>query len=128
MLPVSDTSSMIAGMNPCRVPGRWVFRSVAETDLPRLLPSALAVFREAEGVSVLVPAQDDERAMAQITLKVFSSLEGVGLTAAVSAALAEAGIACNVIAATQHDHIFVPEDRADEALALLKARAEEEAA
>ncbi|MEX3014908.1 ACT domain-containing protein [Gymnodinialimonas hymeniacidonis] len=128
MAPVSDTSAMIAGMNPERMPGRWAFRTIAAEDLAVLLPDALAVFREAEGISALVPANTEEAAMAQITLKVFSSLEGIGLTAAVSTVLAEAGIACNVIAATLHDHIFVPEDRADEAIALLKARAAEEVA
>ena len=56
----------------------------------------------------------------------FSDLEGVGLTAAVSTTLADANISCNVIAATHHDHIFVPEDRCEEAIARLRARAEEE--
>jgi hypothetical protein len=44
----------------------------------------------------------------------------VGLTAVVSSALAEAGIACNVVAATRHDHLFVPIDRAADALAILR--------
>ena len=53
----------------------------------------------------------DER-FAWITLGVESPLTAVGLTAAVSTALAEAGIACNVVAAMRHDHVFVPFDRA----------------
>lgn len=44
-----------------------------------------------------------------ITLKVHSSLEAVGLTAAVSNKLAERGISANVIAAYYHDHIEVSE-------------------
>ncbi len=126
--PVADTATMIAGMNPALMPGRWTFRMVTEADLPDCLPNALAVFREEEGLSVLVPARAKEEAMAQITLKVFSSLEGIGLTAAVSTVLAEAGIACNVIAATLHDHVFVPEARAAEAVALLQQRAAREVA
>jgi hypothetical protein len=35
----------------------------------------------------------------------------VGLTAA----LADRGISCNVIAGVYHDHLFVPDDRAEEA-------------
>ncbi len=126
--PVADTAAMIAGMNPALMPGRWAFRTITEAELADCLPNALAVFREEEGLSVLVPAQADEEAMAQVTLQVFSSLGGIGLTAAVSAVLAEAGIACNVIAATLHDHVFVPEARADEAVALLRARAAREVA
>ena len=57
---------------------------------------------------------------ARITLKIRSALNGVGLTAAVASALAEKGIACNVIAAFHHDHLFVPWDRRDEALQTLK--------
>ena len=36
-----------------------------------------------------------------------------------SASLAEAGISVNAVSAFYHDHLFVPEHRADEALALL---------
>ena len=125
--PVFDSSLMIAGMNPVRAPGLWAFRTVSEQEL-MALTNVQAMFREAEGISVLVPAEDGEDAMAQITLQVFSDLNGVGLTAAVSATLAEADIPCNVIAATLHDHVFVPEDRVEEALTLLRARAKREAA
>lgn len=54
-----------------------------------------------------------------LTLDVHSSLLAVGLTAAVSAALARADIPANMIAGFHHDHILVPEDRADEAVACL---------
>ena len=57
---------------------------------------------------------------ARITLTVHSALEGVGLTAAVAGALAQAGIACNVVAGYHHDHLFVPWDRREEALAILQ--------
>ena len=45
----------------------------------------------------------------------------MGLTAAVSTALAGAAISCNVLAGFHHDHLFVPADRADEALDVLLA-------
>ena len=48
-----------------------------------------------------------------------SSLEAVGLTAAVAGALAAEGISANVVAAFHHDHVFVPAGRAAEAMACL---------
>ena len=80
------------------------------------------MFREAEGLSLILPlglAPAGAVAMRQITLTVYSSLEGVGLSAAVSGVLADAGIACNLVAACNHDHLFIPEAHADVALALL---------
>ena len=56
---------------------------------------------------------------AWITLTIHSSLEAVGLTAAVSKALTEANISCNVVAAYYHDHIFVPIKDGTRALQIL---------
>ena len=91
---------------------------------------ALAFYREAEGVSLILPEAvaralgfDAALEMACITLTVQSSLEGIGLTAAVAEALTLAGIPCNMVAAYHHDHVFVPADMAGQALAVLRARA-----
>lgn len=122
---VSDRREMIARMDPVLMPGRFCFCTVADVAQAE---GALATFREEEGLSVLLPVAGAEAlglpvesVMRQITLRVQSSLEGVGLTAAVAGVLADAGIACNMIAARLHDHAFVPEARAEEALALLMA-------
>ena len=58
---------------------------------------------------------------AWLTLDVHSSLDAVGLTAAVSRTLADHDIPCNVLAGYHHDHLLVPIDRADEATRLLTA-------
>jgi uncharacterized protein len=65
--------------------------------------------------------------MRMITLTVHSSLEAVGLTAALSARLAREGIGANVVAAFHHDHIFVPSADAESALTALKALQRESA-
>lgn len=77
-------------------------------------------------MSLLLPEQHALQAglsasapMRQITLKVYSSLTGVGLTAAVATALAKETIAANVIAATLHDHVFVPAQDAERAMEIL---------
>jgi hypothetical protein len=56
-------------------------------------------------------------------LEVHSALEAVGLTAAISNVLKDAGISCNVVAGYTHDHLFVPVDRAQDALAALRTLA-----
>ena len=46
----------------------------------------------------------------RIELRVHSALEAVGLTAAVSGALADAGLTANVVAGAHHDHLLVAAD------------------
>jgi len=57
---------------------------------------------------------------AWLTLRVHSQLAGVGLLARVTSALAGRGISVNPVSAVHHDHLFVPFDRADDALAVLR--------
>lgn len=122
-----ELQRMLASLRPRLHPGTFVFGCVAApADAARL--DAVAVFREAEGVTVVVPEAEAQRSglaaqfhAAWITLEVRSELQAVGLTAAFSRALADAGIACNVIAALHHDHVFVPADRGADALACLLA-------
>jgi hypothetical protein len=84
--------------------------------------------REQEGLTLVVEQSEADTAglsyeyvAAWITLEVHSALEAVGLTAAISKALTDAGISCNVVAGYTHDHLFVPEDRAQDALAALRS-------
>ena len=49
-----------------------------------------------------------------------SALDGVGLTAAVSGTLADAGISANMVSAACHDHLFVPAGTAGQAVRLLE--------
>ena len=93
---------------------RWAFALLAG-EAPA---DAFALIHEEEGVTAICP--QDSGDFARITLQVHSALEGVGLTAAVAGALAEAGIACNVVAGFHHDHLFVPWARRVEALAILQ--------
>ena len=58
-----------------------------------------------------------------ITLRVVSALEAVGLTAAFARELADAGLSCNVVAGYHHDHIFVPHEQAEQAVAALNGLA-----
>ncbi len=91
---------------------------------PEDLTMATAIIEEPEGWTLVVPHElavangwhiDFEAAW--LTLRVHSDLHSVGLTAAVSATLTEAGIPCNVLAGTYHDHLLVPADDAARAIA-----------
>ena len=123
----TDLAKLLASLSPHLVDRDFVFCTVQDArygDLAELSP--LASFREQEGLTVVVARQDADRAglaydsvFRCITLNVHSSLEAVGLTAAVSGKLAETGISANVIAAYYHDHIFVPAEKADAALSAL---------
>jgi hypothetical protein len=116
---------MIAGMAPRLDSRSYRFVQVTPDLAPSLLGAAIGTFREEEGVTAIVSVEAaDELELhgpdfARITLTINSDLEGVGLTAAVASALADAGIACNMVAAFHHDHAFVPADRAEDALEIL---------
>ena len=123
----TDLAALLRGLSPRRNPGRYVY---AQVDAVPAELAPVVVVREDEGVTVVV-AQEAADALglayayvaAWITLEVHSALEAVGLTAAVARALADAGISANVVAGFAHDHVFVPHDRADEAMAVLRALA-----
>lgn len=127
--PVKGTRKMIASMTPVLQPGVFVFCSMLHNDdAQAALRLARGAFVEDEGMSLILSKADADRLgltydapMKQITLMVFSSLSGVGLTAAVTTELAREKIPANVVAATQHDHIFVPAKKAEAAMDLLRA-------
>ena len=123
----TNLQTLLASMSPKLDDTDWVFATVAEEEAISLLQQSIASFREAEGLTLVLPRSSSgdlesvSMPMKRITLEVHSSLEAVGLTAAVAAALAEAGISANVVAAYYHDHIFVPKVSAERALAVLEA-------
>jgi hypothetical protein len=126
MQVIRNAREMVADMMPELKPAAYVFCAGGDRDWAALAP--LAMFREAKGVSLILEVEAARAAgfsvdapMAMITLNVYSALDGVGLTAAVATALAKAGIACNMVAALNHDHVFVPSERREEALAVMLA-------
>jgi len=117
---------LLANLNPTLCPDPWVFSLVAG-GAPQLPEdrSVFALIREEEGLTAIrraAPSDDPETLplFARITLQVYSDLEAVGLTAAVSGALAGQNLCANMVAGLNHDHLFVPYQRRDEALQCLK--------
>ncbi len=87
-----------------------------------------ATIVEAEGTTTVLATSDAQKlgihpefVAAWLTVEVHSALDAVGLTAAVASALAAEGIPCNVLAGYHHDHLLVPADQSDLAVATLMA-------
>ena len=119
--------TLLQNMKPEMHDGVFVFCSIAgDSEIPAAL-RPVHIFREREGTAFIVRREDAEHAglpyqfaSRMITLTVHSSLEAVGFLAAIAGRLADAGISVNAVSAYYHDHLFVPEHRADEALQLLQ--------
>lgn len=124
----TDLARLLAHLAPALDPEAWGYSPLPAGDSP---PSpaalgAIALLHEVEGWSAVLP---QARAQAlglpwagpyrRITCQVHSSLDAVGMLAAITAALAARGIACNALSALRHDHLLVPAARAEEAVAVL---------
>lgn len=119
--------TLLANLSPILAEERFVFVTLPELSAAAVYDQALCIFREIEGTTLILNADlADKHGYAydgyyrQIICKVHSSLEAVGMTAAISAALAEKGISANVVAAYYHDHIFVQESKAEQAVTLMQ--------
>jgi uncharacterized protein len=121
----TDLGRLLSGLDPELHEGVYVFATLP-SEMPGLNP--VMTFAEAEGITVILRAEEADRAgvpsvspSAWITLRVHSSLEAVGMMAAIAAALTGAGISCNAVSAYHHDHLFVPWPRARDAMDVLHA-------
>lgn len=127
MTGVTNLPELLANLHPSLHSTKYVFcclKSASLSDVAKFDP--ICTFKEDEGLTVVVSEEvassnglDASPPFACITITIHSSLEAVGLTAAMSAALASYGISANVVAAYHHDHIFVPADRAEDAIKAL---------
>jgi hypothetical protein len=124
----TDLDRLIAGMDPELRPGVHVFATLPPgAALPEGVTPLLA-FQETEGTTLIIERGAAEAAdiagtfpSRMITLSVHSSLEAVGFMARIATRLAEAGISVNPVSGFYHDHLFVPSDRAEEAVGMLRA-------
>jgi len=123
----TDLETMLSSLSPQLMDGDYVFCTFPDAaygDLLELEP--LASMHEPEGLTLIVTkAKADQRGLSYasvfrgITLTVHSSLDAIGLTAAFSAKLTEHRISANVVAGFYHDHIFVQQEDAANAMSAL---------
>ena len=127
MAGIKDLETLLSSIDPVLDERSFVFCTFSEfhwDDVHQLNP--IGFFHEKEGLTLIITQQeaidkniDYESVYKLISLNVHSSLDAVGLTAAFSTKLAEKNISANVVAAYYHDHIFVPEAKAEQALAAI---------
>ena len=125
MTGISDINVLLKSMSPKLREGEYVFAVLTQEQVETLNPMLL--FEEEEGKTVVITKAEAEARSIHydavwnlITLTVHSDLQAVGLLAAVSNKLAEAGISINVVSAFYHDHLFVLPEKANEAMRILE--------
>ncbi|MBU3023560.1 ACT domain-containing protein [Aestuariibacter sp. A3R04] len=121
-----NLNRLLEGLSPELVDGDFVFVTVSEETWQRSQWPVRGLFHEQEGVTLILLKEVAENeglrfdgVFRQITCQVHSSLEAVGMTAAMATALTHHGISANVVAAYYHDHLFVPATKAQEAVSVL---------
>jgi len=126
-----ELTRLLREMKPTLRDGEFVFCSVPGTLREVLHLAPEACFWEAEGLSLILRREAAETEglpfagiFRLITLGVHSSLKAVGFLAKITATLAAEGIGVNPVAAYYHDHLFVPADRARDAMTVLRKLAE----
>lgn len=121
-------------LEPKAAEEKYYFATVEEDDLRALteiLDSIVCVFREEEALTVVFSEdvkadieesseEDIQGPFAMITMTVQTDLNAIGILAKITAELAKEKIAVNAFSAYHHDHIFVPYDKKDAAVALIK--------
>lgn len=120
---------LLAGMKPILDPRLFGFAVVQSWQEAARIP-AIMQFQEEEGITLIAEHDylregglEPSFPCRMITLSIHSSLEAVGFIAAVSEALTQAGIGTNPVAGFYHDHLFIAEDQAVEAMRVLQALA-----
>ena len=124
---MTDQFKELKNLNPVLLEGEYVFCTFLSSiygDHDKLNP--IASFNEKEGLTLVVKKEiakfnnlEFKDTFKCISLNLISSLTSVGLTALISKVLADNEISANIYAGYYHDHIFVPLEKANDALKLL---------
>lgn len=116
----TDLDRLLAGMKPRLDPEIYVFATVDR--LPAGL-SPLMTFQETEGLTLILSQHSANAAgllsdfvCRRITLEIHSALDAVGFLARITTTLAAEGFGVNPVSGFYHDHLFVPAERAEEAI------------
>ncbi|UXX82961.1 ACT domain-containing protein [Roseovarius pelagicus] len=122
-----DLNTLLASMDPVLAPETFVFVTIPSRQVPMGI-TAKMMLQEAEGTTLILTRAEAEAAnlpytfaARMVTLNVHSALDAVGFIARIATELAAHGMGVNPVAGYYHDHLFIPEDRADDAMRILRA-------
>lgn len=122
-----DLAVLLRDMKPEVQPGVFVFCTLPPIEPIPDAVTPLLTFREREGTTLVILREEAEAAglrytfpSRQITLTIHSGLDAVGFLAAITTHLYECDISVNAVSAFYHDHLFVPFDRVEDAMAALR--------
>ncbi len=123
----TDLETLLQNIHPELQKGVYVFCSIDPATVTQLQVTPIGQFLEQEGLTVILEKSDAEAqqlscstTFRMITLNIHSSLDAVGFLAVITNKLAAHCISVNAVSAYFHDHLFVPMDRADEAVTVLQ--------
>jgi hypothetical protein len=120
-----NLNQLLKGMEPALHPEIFVFATFNNgEDIAALDP--IMMFKESEGTTLIITQAAGEHKEIRfefpcrmITLNIHSALDAVGFLAKVTSRLAELGMGVNPVAGFYHDHLFIPDNRAEDAMEAL---------
>jgi hypothetical protein len=126
MSGIKNVDVLLKSMKPQQIRGEFVFCTIPIESFSKLNITPLLVFHEKEGVTIILNKESANKmkfsyqhVWAMITLTVHSDLAAVGFLAVITRKLAEKKISVNVVSAYYHDHLFVPYEKAEQAMKAL---------
>ncbi|KAJ5168715.1 uncharacterized protein N7482_004309 [Penicillium canariense] len=123
-----NLSVLLATMEPTLDPAVYVFITTTKAlhSLPLATLQPALIVQEEEGTTIVTTEDlaashglDGVFPCKKISLTVHSSLEAIGLIAAITNRLKDHQISTNVVSGYYHDHIYVPAERAEDAMQVL---------
>ena len=122
----TDLAVLLRSMEPYLWERPLIFCSIDPVTYERLEISPIGMFREREGITLILEQEQADQAnlsytelWACLTLNIHSALTAVGFIAAISSKLAAAGLSVNPVSAYYHNHLFVLWAERERALKLL---------
>lgn len=120
MSGITNLNTLLSSMEPQLQKEDYVFCTFPQVEISNKLHlKPLCCFYEQEGLTLIIEKDvadknkiEYDAVFSMISLTIHSSLNAIGLTAAISKSLADKEISANVVAAYFHDHIFVPKEKA----------------